>query len=59
MLATLACKSALKAGQFLTIEQRQKLVKALTEKHYAYTCPHGRPVKIEISLPKLMQMFKR
>ncbi len=59
MLATLACKSAIKAGQFLTAEQRQSLVQKLTEKHYAYTCPHGRPVKIEISLQNITHLFKR
>ena len=58
-LATLACKSAIKAGQFLTDVQKKQIVSALTEKNYAYTCPHGRPVRIEITLTYLARMFKR
>lgn len=59
MLATLACKSAIKAGETLTPGTMKDLVGKLTERHYAYTCPHGRPVKIEITLTNLTRMFKR
>lgn len=58
-LATLACKAAIKANQQLTQEQMRELVDALTSRNYAYTCPHGRPVKIEITLSELDRLFKR
>ncbi len=59
VLATLACKAAIKANQALSEDQRTELVQALTSRNYAYTCPHGRPVKIEITLKELDRLFKR
>jgi DNA mismatch repair protein MutL len=59
VLATLACKAAIKANQALSVDQRTDLVHALTSRNYAYTCPHGRPVKIEITLNELDRLFKR
>lgn len=58
-LATLACKAAIKANQALSDNQMDELVQALTTRNFAYTCPHGRPVKIEISLNELDRLFKR
>lgn len=58
-LATLACKAAIKANQPLSDTQMDELVHALTTRNFAYTCPHGRPVKIEISLNELDRLFKR
>ncbi len=59
VLATLACKAAIKANQQLSQEQMRELVDALTSRNFAYTCPHGRPVKIEITLSELDRLFKR
>jgi DNA mismatch repair protein MutL len=58
-LATLSCKAAIKANQPLSDNQMDELVHALTTRNFAYTCPHGRPVKIEISLNELDRLFKR
>lgn len=59
ILATLSCKAAIKANQPLSDNQMDELVHALTTRNFAYTCPHGRPVKIEISLNELDRLFKR
>jgi DNA mismatch repair protein MutL len=59
MLAYLACRSAIKSGETLTLDQRKKLIDSLEEHHFTYTCPHGRPVKIEFSLRELDTLFKR
>ena len=55
----LACRSATKGGEYLSLKERTELLKKLYETKSNYTCPHGRPVRIEISLRELAQMFKR
>ena len=58
-LAYLACRSALKAGDQLNAKQRRELVTALLKTQTRYTCPHGRPTHIELSLSEFDKMFKR
>jgi len=52
---TLACKGAIKAGERLTLEQMRALVVDFRRKVGArgYTCPHGRPVALEVSWDQL------
>lgn len=59
MLTYLACRSAIKAGNVLTKEERKKLIQDLQNTKNQFTCPHGRPTQIEISLNELYKMFKR
>lgn len=59
MLAYLACRSAVKAGDPLTKEQMKKLLDQLEKTQNNTTCPHGRPVRIAVSLQDLHKMFKR
>lgn len=59
MLSYLACRSAIKAGDKLTKQQAKDLIKQLSELDLAYTCPHGRPLKMEIPLKELDKLFKR
>ncbi|MEN9649422.1 MAG: hypothetical protein RL094_389 [Candidatus Parcubacteria bacterium] len=61
-LSFLACRTAIKGGEALTNDEKIRLVKKLLEvsdAHKAYTCPHGRPTHIEVSLSELDRMFKR
>ena len=58
-ISYLACRSAIKAGEYLTLEQRKNLLEKLSLTKTGYTCPHGRPVKIEVSNRSLNKMFKR
>ncbi len=58
-LSSLACRAAIKAGDLLTETESKKLLKKLSQTKTQYTCPHGRPVSIELSLNELGRMFKR
>ena len=58
-LAYLACRHAIKAGEFLTSVQRQELVSKLAETPNNTTCPHGRPVTITYTRSDLERLFKR
>jgi DNA mismatch repair protein MutL len=58
-LAYLACRQAIKAGDYLTPNQRRELVKKLAETKSNFTCPHGRPVSITVHLKDFEKIFKR
>jgi DNA mismatch repair protein MutL len=58
-LSYLACRSAIKAGDALEAQEQKKLVEKLLSLTTPYTCPHGRPTHIEVSLTELDKMFKR
>jgi DNA mismatch repair protein MutL len=57
--ATIACKSAIKAGEKLSLPTMEALLKNLSGKANPYTCPHGRPTIIKISYRDLATRFKR
>ncbi len=48
-LATMACKSAIKAGEPLPREKMEFLVRELFRTSNPALCPHGRPIVIKIS----------
>lgn len=54
-----ACKKAIKAGEELTTYQMEKIIKDLENTEQPYTCPHGRPTLINISLQELERKFRR
>jgi DNA mismatch repair protein MutL len=58
-IAYLACRSAIKAGDILSIEERKRLLDKLAQTKTNYTCPHGRPVRIEIPIKNISKIFKR
>ena len=59
VLATTACKAAIKAGQELNLRQMQILLNDLAKTPHPHTCPHGRPTIIKFSASDLAKMFKR
>lgn len=59
MLKFLACRTAYKAGDVIPLEEAQALIEKLSQMDNEYTCPHGRPVKVELNLKELSKMFKR
>ncbi|PWU23929.1 hypothetical protein C5B42_01295 [Candidatus Cerribacteria bacterium 'Amazon FNV 2010 28 9'] len=59
MLTFLACKSAIKAGDSLSVPQQKKILRDLFACEQPYTCPHGRPTAVEFSKRQLYTMFKR
>jgi DNA mismatch repair protein MutL len=59
IISLIACRSAIKSGDTLSSEERKALVEKLIDIPGGYTCPHGRPAQIEISLSDLERMFRR
>ncbi|MBD3412996.1 MAG: DNA mismatch repair endonuclease MutL [Candidatus Aminicenantes bacterium] len=49
ILASMACQSAIKAGQPLSLEKMDYLVEKLFETSNPSVCPHGRPIILRIS----------
>ena len=56
ILATMACKAAVKAGENLTPEEIDSLLARRTN---AASCPHGRPATLTLTLAELEKQFKR
>ncbi len=59
VLATTACRAAIKAGDELNLRQMQIVLEELSATAYPYTCPHGRPTILKFSSDELAKMFKR
>lgn len=59
VLATTACKAAIKAGQELNFRQMEILLNELSTTPHPHTCPHGRPTIIKFTSGDLAKMFKR
>jgi len=59
LLATLACKTAVKAGQALSIEKMNYLVEELFKTSNSSLCPHGRPIMIKIERKEIERGLKR
>ncbi len=54
------CKrAAVKAGQILSREEMEALLRALEEVANPRTCPHGRPTVLELSVEQLAAQFAR
>lgn len=58
-IATLACKSAVKANMALTKEEVDNLMKQLLLLPNPFTCPHGRPTAIKMSKIDIEKKFSR
>ena len=58
-IATVACKSAVKAGMTLAPQEVEALMEELFKLPNPYTCPHGRPTTIRMSKTDLEKKFKR
>ncbi|MEN6624375.1 MAG: DNA mismatch repair endonuclease MutL [Smithella sp.] len=59
LLASLACRAAIKANTVLTPEEVINLCRDLETTTFNTTCPHGRPIIIKFSLGEIERMFKR
>jgi DNA mismatch repair protein MutL len=57
--AAFACGAAIKSGQKLSQEEMNALINALFSTNNPYTCPHGRPTRVRISLDELVRRFLR
>lgn len=59
MVAYLACRMAIKAGDYIDPEVAKQLLLDLAKTPSGYTCPHGRPTHIEMTLGDLEKAFGR
>ncbi len=58
-LTIIACHSAVRAGQTLTLDEARELIRQLEKTSAPYTCPHGRPTMIHLSSAQLERSFGR
>jgi DNA mismatch repair protein MutL len=56
---TLACKSAIKAGQRLSEKQIHSLLVQLADTENPFTCPHGRPIIVRLEDKEIERRFGR
>ena len=54
-----ACKSAVKGNDVLSDEEIRRLLSDLEKTENPYSCPHGRPTFLTMTLGELEHMFKR
>jgi len=60
LVAARVCKrGAVKAGQILSLEEQEKLLRDLESCDNPRTCPHGRPTMIHLSVQALERQFGR
>lgn len=59
LLATMACHSAVRAGDVLDEAKVRGLLSAMDEVHYSPYCPHGRPVLVRLPRAELERRFGR
>lgn len=58
-IISMACKKAIKANDTIKNIEIKKLLSDLNECENPFTCPHGRPIIIEIKKTDIEKMFKR
>jgi DNA mismatch repair protein MutL len=58
-LANVACKAAIKAGDSLSLEEMRALIGQLEQVDARYSCCHGRPTMVHLSLAALARQFDR
>jgi len=59
LLALMACKAAVKAGDPLTAEEMDALLAAREGAEKGSACPHGRPTTLRLTLKDLQKQFHR
>ncbi len=59
LLASIACKAAIKAGKILAPEEQHELLAKLQETKQSTVCPHGGPIIMTISQYELDRKFVR
>lgn len=59
LMATMACHSAIRAGQALSHPEMEKLLLEMDEYPLSSFCPHGRPVNVEIPFREIEKDFGR
>jgi len=58
-LAVEACRGSVKAGDRLMPEERRGLLDGFRRLRPPYTCPHGRPIIVELTQTQMEKSFRR
>ena len=58
-LTTRACKASVRAGDPLTPQERRALLEGFHRLRPPYTCPHGRPIIVELTQRQMEKSFRR
>jgi len=58
-MATRACKASVRAGDPLTPQERRGLLEGFQRLRPPYTCPHGRPIIVELTQNQMEKSFRR
>ena len=59
IIKSLACHSAVRAGQVLSPDEMRELIRQLEQSDMPRTCPHGRPTVLHLSTRQLEKEFGR
>lgn len=59
VIARAACKAAVKAHDKLSIEEAESLIREMAKCDLPFSCPHGRPTVLNISLSEIERRFGR
>ena len=54
-----ACKDAVKANDTLAPGEARSLINQMMALENPYTCPHGRPTMVKLTIQEIERMFKR
>ena len=58
-LARAACKAAVKAHDRLSLQEAAALIEQMSHCALPYSCPHGRPTMLNISISEIERRFGR
>jgi DNA mismatch repair protein MutL len=59
LAAAFACRAAIKFGKALTLDEMNSLIDQLFATKFPFSCPHGRPTLLNLSLTELERRFGR
>ncbi|MFA5385161.1 MAG: DNA mismatch repair endonuclease MutL [Eubacteriales bacterium] len=59
LAARAACRSAIKSGTKISLDEMQELLKKISSAENPYTCPHGRPTLVLYPYKELTRRFLR
>ena len=59
IITRMSCRASIKAGDDCTISKMESLLEELDKCKLPWTCPHGRPIMIKVTVDEMEKMFKR